>query len=474
MSHTIVDTGFAGASPRRSSAAELVARLDRLPASRSIWIMVLTLALGGFFEYYDVYLTAYISPGLVSAGIFHAGKAGLFGLPDQATFASATFTGFFFGACLLGSLSDRFGRRAVFTWALLWYCTCTVIMATRSTATSIDIWRFIAGIGLGVEHVTIDAYVAEMVPKSIRGRAFALTLFTFNLAVPTVALVGWLLVPTTPFGIEGWRVVSVLGAVGAVVVWWIRWRLPESPRWLSQHGQHDAAERVTSMLEARVQADTGVALPPPGPAIEEASGSSSFREIFRPPYGKRTLILGVFNFFQTIGVFGFVNWIPTLLMSQGASISHSLQYSFIIAIASPIGPLVWSTIADVIERKWLICCGAFGIAAFGLLFSLGGSAPYVITMGILIQLSITLLTSTFHAYQSELFPTRIRGRAVGLVYSMSRLSTIFTSLMVGFFLQNFGTVGVFSFIAGSMVVVIVSIGVFGPRTNGRSLEEIAH
>jgi putative MFS transporter len=469
-----VDATASGPATGVSSAAELVARLDRLPGSRSIWVMVLTLALGGFFEYYDIYLTAYLSPGLIRSGVFHAGSEGMFGLPDQATFASVTFAGFFIGASVFGSLADRFGRRAIFTYSILWYSVATMLLATSNTAIAIDWWRFVAGIGIGVELVTVDAYLAEIVPKAIRGRAFAITQFVCASAVPVVAFVGWMLIPIEPMGIAGWRFVALLGATGAIVVWWLRAKLPESPRWLNLHGKHTEAERVTAMLEARVLADTGQPLPLPALARDEAPGTSSFRDIWRPPYGRRTVILAVFNFFQTIGVFGFGNWIPALLVSQGASVMHSLQYSFIIAIAYPIGPLIWSNVADRFERKWLIVCGALGIAVFGLLFSLQASALYIITIGVFIQLSNTLLTSTYHAYQAELFPTRVRARAVGFVYSMSRLSNVFTSLMIGFFLQNFGSFGVFCFIATSMVFVMISIGVFGPRTNGLSLEEVAN
>jgi putative MFS transporter len=474
LEQSVVGAGGAGGANRPSGAAELVARLDRLPGSRSLWIMILTLALGGFFEYYDIYLTAYLSPGLVQSGIFQSGAKGLFGLPDQATFASVTFAGFFVGSALFGSLADRIGRRAIFTYSILWYSAATVFLALSSSALAVDWWRFVAGIGIGVELVTVDAYVAEIVPKAIRGRAFAFTQFICALAVPVVAFIGWMLVPLSPMGVPGWRLVALIGALGAILVWWLRRNLPESPRWLSLHGKHDEAERVTAMIEARVAADTGQPLPAPGRALEEAPGTSSFRDIWKPPYRKRTIILAVFNFFQTIGIFGFGNWIPALLISQGASVMHSLQYSFIIAVAYPVGPILWTSIADRFERKWLIVLGALGIAVFGLLFSLQASALYIIVIGVLIQLSNTLLTSTYHAYQAELFPTRIRARAVGFVYSMSRLSTVFTSLMIGFFLQNFGSVGVFSFIAVSMLVVMISIGVFGPRTNGLSLEEVAH
>jgi putative MFS transporter len=85
----------------------------------------------------------------------------------------------------------------------------------------------------------------------------------------------------------------------------------------------------------------------------------------------------------------------------------------------------------------------------------------------------SLLGFCSHAYQSELFPTRIRARAVGFVYSWGRLSTAFTSLIIGFLFERYGTSGVFVFIALAMLVVVVSVGVFGPRTRGLTLEQIS-
>jgi len=152
----------------------------------------------------------------------------------------------------------------------------------------------------------------------------------------------------------------------------------------------------------------------------------------------------------------------------------SREYAAIIAIVYPIGPLVCSLFADTIERKWQIVGAACGTAICGLLFWRSGSTvPLLILFGVLITFSNNLLSYAYHAYQAELFPTRVRARAVGFVYSFSRLSTVFTSFMIGFFLQNFGNGGVFGFIAFAMVVVMISIGVFGPRTNGLALEEIS-
>jgi putative MFS transporter len=185
------------------------------------------------------------------------------------------------------------------------------------------------------------------------------------------------------------------------------------------------------------------------------------------------LMLAVFNFFQTVGFYGFGNWVPKLIEASGADVLHSLQYSASIAIAYPIGPLLCLRVADRFERKWQIVAAAIGTATFGLAFVALKAPLAIIGFGVLITLSNNLLSYAYHAYQAELFPTRIRARAVGFVYSWSRLSTVFTSLMIGFFLDRFGTPGVFGFIAASMAVVCVSIGVFGPRTRGQALEEIA-
>jgi putative MFS transporter len=268
--------------------------------------------------------------------------------------------------------------------------------------------------------------------------------------------------------------VVFLGSLGAIAVWFIRRRIPESPRWLAQQGRLEEANAATSRIEARVEAQLGHPLSEPPAAVFEAGGKGKFSEIWVAPYGGRTLMLVVFNFFQTIGFYGFGNWVPALMASKGANVTNSLQYSAIIAVIYPIGPLLCALIADKFERKWQIVSAAVGTASFGLVFARQSSTAWLIGFGMLITLSNNLLSYSLHAYQAELFPTRIRARAIGFVYSWSRLSTIFTSFMIAFFLENFGTKGVFAFIAASMLMVVLSIGIFGPRTRGLALEEISH
>jgi len=448
------------------------ARLDRLPATRTIWTYVLLLSLGGFFEYYDLFFTGYIAPGLVRSHILSATTRGLFGTMGIASFAAALFFGLFIGTAVFSFVADRFGRRTIFTWSLLWYTTATIVMAFQRDVFGLNLWRFIAGIGVGVELVTIDSYLSELVPSDLRGRAFAFNSTIQFAAVPVVALLAWLLVPISPLGLDGWRWVVLIGAASAIFVWWIRRRVPESPRWLAQHGRIEDAQRLMSALETRVSVESGRPLPAPASAEIQAP-RGSFVEIWRPPYLRRTVMLVVFNLFQTAGFYGFANWVPTLLIERGIAVTSSLQYTFIIAIAAPFGPLLAVALADKLERKWQIVLAALGIAVSGLLFARMTAAALLILFGLLLTLSNNIMSYAFHAYQAELYPTRIRARAIGFVYSWSRLSVVFTSFVIAFVLARFGVSGVFTLIAGSMVVVMLSISMLGPRTNNLALETIA-
>jgi MFS transporter, putative metabolite:H+ symporter len=455
-----------------AGSGDIGARLDRLPASRAIWTRVILLSLGGCFEYYDLFLTGYIAPGLVRAGILTPTTPGLFGTSGVASFVAALFAGLFVGTALFGFVADRFGRKAIFTYSLIWYAAASVAMAFQSDAFGLNLWRFIAGIGIGVELVTIDAYIAELVPASLRGRAFAYNSAIQFVAVPVVAFIAWMLVPYSPLGLDGWRWVVLIGALGAVFIWAIRLGIPESPRWLAERGRSAEAVDALSKLEAP-QSGKRVASLSAAPAAAVDAGRGRFGEIWRKPYLSRTVMLIIFNIFQTVGFYGFSNWVPTLLIKQGISVTQSLQYTFIIAIAAPFGPLLASALGDRVERKWLIVAAAFAIAAFGLAFGQTTAALPLVALGVLLTLSNNVLSFAFHGYQAELYPTRIRALAVGFVYSWSRLSAVFSAFAIAFCLQWFGVAGVFTLIAGSMAVVMLSIGLLGPRTGKLSLETIS-
>ena len=458
--------------PAAVSAGTISARIDRLPATRTIWTIVALLGFGMFFEFYDLLFSAYVAPSLVKSGLLTATTTGLFGTAGVASFIAALFTGLFIGTILCGFLADRFGRRAVFTWALLWYSAANVMVALQHDAAGLNFWRLICGIGLGVEIVTIGAYLSELAPKRLRGRAFAVNETIGFICVPVVSFLAWLLVPTAPLGLEGWRWVVLIGALAAPIVVFLRRGLPESPRWLAKQGRLAEADRILSAIEAKVEGEYGRPLPPPGPE-EPVSPASRFVDLWAPGLRGRIILMSVFNIFQTIGYYGFSNWVPSLLVKQGITISSSLGYTTVIALAAPIGPLLGFFLGDRFERKWIIVAAAGAILVCGLIFGQTRDSALIIAMGVGLTLAANIMSFSFHAYQQELFPTGIRARAAGFVYSWSRLSVIFSSFVIAFILEEFGAHGVFVFIAVAMGVVMATIGLFGPRTTNLALEKIS-
>jgi putative MFS transporter len=458
---------------------DIGARLDRLPPTRYIWYLVGLVSFGAFFEIYDLALTAPLSLGLLAAGVFHRGAAGFFGFTDQATFAAATFAGLYVGTLGFSAVADRLGRRPIFTFALLWYAVATVVMGLQNSALAIDLCRFVASVGVGLELVAIDCYLAELMPKTVRGRAFAVSASLQFLSVPLVSVLAWALIPGTHFGIAGWRWLAFVPAVGALLIWQVRRALPESPRWLEAHGHAHEADLVTSKIEQRVAQDLGLKVPQlhaaDAPARAPMHGAAKAISLWTPPYRRRTIVMIAFHLFQTIGYFGFSNWLPTLLVAQGVAIGKSLAYSAVLALVPPIAPLAFSLFADKLERKWMVAAGALLAAAAGLLLSRvtqNSNFALFTVIGASVAIGNSLMSLSYHTYQSELFPTPMRARAVGFVYSFSRLSAIFSSYIIAATLDRAGSVGVFVLISTAMVVVALTVGLFGPRTRGIALEQI--
>jgi len=405
---------------------------------------VARISVGGWFELYDLFMTAYISLGLIRAGIFTATSASPFALTGFASFIACGFAGMFFGTLIFSGVSDRFGRKAAFTYSLLWYSICTFVMAFAPSGPAIDLWRFLAGLGIGVQLVTSDAYVSEIVPKEERGMWVAFTQVIGYTAIPAAALLAYLLVPHTIFGLDGWRYVALIGTLGGVVIWFVRPGLPDSARWQKAH----------------------TAVAHTGPAFV-------LQTLFNPVYRTRTIMMIVFNLLQTIGFYGFASWVPIFLATQGVEFTHSLQYSFLIAIVNPLGPVLAMIYADRFQRKWQIVALALVVAAAGLAFAQVRAPALIITFGVVVTLAIAWFSATYHTYQAELFPTRIRGQAVGFVYAWSRFSSIFVPFLVASVLRAQGTLGVFLFIGSAMLVVALDIGLLGPATNGRDLDELS-
>jgi putative MFS transporter len=464
------------------NATTIAARIEHLPLGRFHRRFITLVSLGNFFDLYDIFVVAYIGAALQQSHFLT--------LQQFTEFIASGFFGMFVGTILFGMGSDRFGRRIVFMTLLLLYSVFTLACAFAPSANWLIALRFFAGAGIGAEIIVIDTYVSEIVPSAARGRYVAITQVVGFAAVPVAAILARVLVPTH-FLMAGWRWVVLIGSFGALLTWWFRRHLPESPRWLASRGRTAEAESILAALESesftnldekhladslasQQSRESGLG------AGDDAGGAAllavekiSFTELFRHPYLGRTSMMIVFQALQTIGFYGFANWAPTFLLKRGFSLLHSLEYTMLIAVVSPIGPLLAAASSDRMERKWTIVALAVLVAVFGLGFG-GANTPFtVVAFGALLTLSNYWFSAAFHAYQAELFPTRIRATAVGFTYSWSRLSAAFSSVLIAAILTRSGVGAVFTLLAIAMCGVAFVIAIFGPRTNRILLEELS-
>jgi putative MFS transporter len=456
-----------------TSNATIAERIERLPLGGFHRRFIALVSLGNFFDLYDIFIVAYIGAALQQSGFLT--------LRQFTFFVAAGFLGMFVGTVVFGMGSDRMGRRSAFILLLLIYSVFTFVGAFAPTAAWLIALRFFAGVGIGAEIVVIDTYVTEVVPGRARGRYVAITQVAGFCAVPVAAVLSRLLVPTR-FLMSGWRWVMVIGASGALLTWWFRRRLPESPRWLESRGRVTEADAIMTALERESfrsappeeKADSSLALGMTNRVEGRAREAerASFWELWRAPYLSRTVMLVIFQALQTIGFYGFANWAPTFLLKRGVSLLHSLEYTLLIALVSPLGPLLAAFTSDRMERKWTIVVLALLVAGLGLGFGNSIAPAAVVGFGALLTLANYWFSAAFHAYQAELFPTRLRATGVGFTYSWSRLSAAFTSILIGAVLLH-GVPAVFAVLAVAMILVATVVAIMGPRTNGLVLEEIA-
>jgi MFS transporter, putative metabolite:H+ symporter len=452
----------------------ILARIDRLPPSRFLFWIIARIAAGGWFEFYELFMPGFISPGLVRSGIYTIENKGLFDYHSFASFLASFFLGMFLSTAVFGFVSDRRGRRSVFVYSMVVYSVAQLAIALLRDPLLIDAARLIAGFAVGMQLVNNDSYMAELTPRKLRGRYMTGSYVFVLSAIPVAAMLAAWLVPLDPLGAAGWRWVVAIGALSGVVVFLVQRGLPESPRWLEAHGRTAEANAVVTMIEQGVIAEGGGPLPAPDPAVVDPRPEPGrWEEMFGRFYLPRTLMLSVFQFSQTIAVFGFTSFVPVLLIKQGFPVVHSLWYTAVIALLAPVGALVGSYFSERIERKWQLVLTAALIGIAGSIFAAAREVALIVAAGSLVALGNNWMISVFHPYAAELFPTRIRAQAIGFSFSWSRVSAIFVGYWVGNLLAVFGTPGVFVMIDAAMLAIIIAIGVFGPTTNGKSLETLS-
>ncbi len=444
------------------SGANVAGRLDRLPISSVHRTVLIGLAFAYFFELGDLNTFAYSAPALIET--WHIG------VDAVALITSLSFLGMFVGATTGGWFADRVGRKLGLIYTVALYSVFSLLNAFAWNILSLGVFRFLTGVGLSAMVVIANTYISEFFPATSRGRyqGWAMTLGLFG--IPATSWVARLVIPIDPTWT--WRLVFVWGALGVLALFFIA-KMVESPRWFEVHGRVDRAEAVMAGLEAQVRAEKGSLPPPRSTTRQEVVASVPYTELFQGKYLRRTLLLLAAWIFQTLGFYGFVSWVPTLLVQHGFSVVSSLTYSSIIALGAPLGALIAALIAERIDRKWSLTIVSVVIAGFGLLYGATFQPLLIVAFGFLVTVSIQAFAPLLYAYSPELYPTEARASGAGLTYGVGRLANVAGPMIVSFLFTGYGYGSVFGYIAACWLLVAAAVGFFGPRTSRRSLEQIS-
>jgi putative MFS transporter len=435
------------------------ARLDRLPISSFHYRIFWLVGAGMFFDGYDLYVFTNVLPAAAQSG---------FSTPLQnADFISKTFLGMTIGALVTGFLGDRYGRRFTYQINLLIFGLASLAAAFAPDMTTLIWLRFVMGLGLGAEIVVGYSTLTEFVPARSRGRWLSLMAFLVVSGLPVTALLGYLIIPS-----YGWRPMFVIAGIGALVVWYLRKALPESPRWLDAKGRAAEAEALMQAIEK--EAASAGPLPAPAPATPALKFDLAS---LMSPLLLRRMIVGswVLITINTL-IFGFVTWLPQFFLQQGLTITRSFEYTLVIVLGSPIGCLIGAFCADFIGRRRSIIGASVLTIGLGVVYA-GFTAttdPWLIlTVGFLLIVAIYVQVAIlFGVYTPELFPTDVRLRANGICNTIGRAATIVSPFIVLWLFQNYKIAGVLGLMMALLAIQIVAVWAWGVEPKQRPLEEL--
>ncbi|MFF4758446.1 MFS transporter [Streptomyces sp. NPDC001292] len=447
-------------------AAAIGARFERLPLCR--WHVTVRLIIGAvtFFEAFDQLLIAYALPELRTE----------WQLTTANTTALMTVgsVGMLAGALLSGRLADRLGRVKVIAACIALSSLCNLALTLCTSPAPFMAARFVQGLAIGGEVPVAATFIAEITRTHQRGRFVLLYELVFPAGLTAGALLASWLVP-----LLGWRWMFGLAAIPGALCLLIARYVPESPRWLADHGRHEQALETMTSIEERVEKITGEPLPEPpaaAPAAQGTTGRGGLRELLSGRYRRRTLVVGVLWFTGYFANYGITSWLPTIYGTRfGLSLSDSLVYATVTSCAGLVGCLVVALTVDRVGRRRTImwCLGAAAVALLLLGLFSGGSATGVLVWTSLASVFLFGSNICLYLYTPELFPTRMRALGSSVGGALNRLGVILGPIVVGAIYADGALGTVFVTLAAVALAGSLTAGAGAEETSGQRLEDLA-
>jgi putative MFS transporter len=438
-------------------------RIDNLPIGKFHRHLMVLVGLGMFFDSFDNTLSSAVLASMLPIGFST--------LELNSLFLSFTYAGLAIGAAFAGWLSDRLGRGFAFQFNLALFGVLAVAAAFSPNMEVLIGLRFLMSIGMGAEYVICYGMITEFIPRSRRGRYLGVLGIFAGLGVSLSSLIGWLVIP-----IWSWRAMFILGGVGALITWWLRRGMPESPRWLESRGRHKDAEAVFE----RIARESGLssqevssATPQMANVENEKAEWVPFTVLFSRPVIRRTLVALLLTIISLFGSYTVTGWIPTFFVKQGMTVSSSLGFNAAIMSGYVLGPIVILLLADRLGRRNIIMTYGTLAAIVAAIYPFMREPALIIAIGFIMTCMVSSFLTLALGTVPEFFPTAFRFRGGGFAQTVGRICVISSPFVVLWLFNSSGIIGVILTLSGMYILVTLVVAVARVDTSAEALAQIA-
>jgi putative MFS transporter len=382
----------------------------------------------------------------------------------EGLIAASTLIGMFFGGFLGGWLTDRFGRQLLYSWDLAAILICSLLQFWVTNAQELFLLRLGIGIAVGADYPIATALSAEFMSTRHRGPVIGYLISMWFVGAAAAYIVGGAFQHLGP---DGWRWMLASATLPAALFMALRHGTPESPRWLRQKGRDVEAQAVIRRVYGeKAPADYDSARTP---------SEAALATLFTAGYGPRLAFTTVFWTCAIVPLFAVYAFAPKILVALGLTGNFANVGSSVVASLFLLGTLLSIALINRIGRRRLIVhsflWSALALLLLGLLPSAGSAVTFALFAAYAVCIGSTQVLEW--VYPNELFPTEVRGTAMGIAASLSRIGAAVGTYLTPVALQKFGISVTMLWAAGITVVGFLICAYMAPETTGQSLEESA-